>query len=95
MGPTLFNEDGVSRLKAFLAMWAFAVLTIARPWMVAASSMERLNNRWTARFRPVTEGLTKLPVANAYLDGKIAVLDSDSVSSFPGTAGCALQQEVP
>jgi bifunctional non-homologous end joining protein LigD len=37
---------------------------------------------WTARFRPIAEVLAKLPAKAAYLDGEIAVLGDDGVTSF-------------
>jgi bifunctional non-homologous end joining protein LigD len=36
---------------------------------------------WTARFRPIATALAALPV-HAYLDGEIAVLGDDGVTSF-------------
>jgi bifunctional non-homologous end joining protein LigD len=37
---------------------------------------------WTARFRPIAAALASLPVKTAYLDGEIAVLGPDGVTSF-------------
>jgi bifunctional non-homologous end joining protein LigD len=37
---------------------------------------------WTARFRPIATALASLPVKTAYLDGEVAVLGPDGVSSF-------------
>ena len=37
---------------------------------------------WTARFRPIATALGALPARGAYLDGEIAVLGPDGVTSF-------------
>jgi bifunctional non-homologous end joining protein LigD len=37
---------------------------------------------WTARFRPIATPLAELPARSAYLDGEIAVLGEDGVTSF-------------
>jgi len=37
---------------------------------------------WTARFRPIATALASLPVKTAYLDGEVAVLGPDGVTSF-------------
>jgi bifunctional non-homologous end joining protein LigD len=37
---------------------------------------------WTARFRPIAMALASLPVKTAYLDGEVAVLGPDGVTSF-------------
>jgi bifunctional non-homologous end joining protein LigD len=37
---------------------------------------------WTARFAPIAEALAKLPTRAAYLDGEIAILGKDGISSF-------------
>jgi len=37
---------------------------------------------WTARFRPNATALASLPVKTAYLDGEVAVLGPDGVTSF-------------
>jgi hypothetical protein len=37
---------------------------------------------WTARFRPVAAALGELKATTAYLDGEVAVLGSDGVTSF-------------
>ena len=39
-------------------------------------------NDWTARFQPIPHNLANLKVKSAYLDGEVAMLDSDGVSSF-------------
>jgi bifunctional non-homologous end joining protein LigD len=36
---------------------------------------------WTARFRPITRAVTALPVRTAYVDGQIAVVGKDAVTS--------------
>ena len=37
---------------------------------------------WTARFQPIARALAELPLREAYLDGEIAVLAADGVTSF-------------
>ena len=37
---------------------------------------------WTARFHPITDALAGLKVLNAYVDGEIAVVGEDGVTSF-------------
>jgi bifunctional non-homologous end joining protein LigD len=37
---------------------------------------------WTARFRPIATSLASLPVKTVYLDGEVAVLGPDGVTSF-------------
>ena len=44
--------------------------------------MTRTGLDWTARFRPIAAALAGLPVTTAYLDGEIAVLGPDGVTSF-------------
>lgn len=41
-----------------------------------------LTRNWAAKFRPIAEAVARLPAANAYLDGEIAVLDKNGVSVF-------------
>jgi bifunctional non-homologous end joining protein LigD len=42
---------------------------------------------WTARFRPMGEALTALQARAPYLDGEIAVLGADGVTSFTALQG--------
>jgi bifunctional non-homologous end joining protein LigD len=44
--------------------------------------MTRTGLDWTARFQPIATALAGLPVTTAYLDGEIAVLGPDGVTSF-------------
>ena len=37
---------------------------------------------WTARFRPIAAALAALPVKTAYLDGEVAIVGPDGVTSF-------------
>ena len=37
---------------------------------------------WTARFRPIATALAGLPARAAYLDGEVAVVGEDGVTSF-------------
>jgi bifunctional non-homologous end joining protein LigD len=37
---------------------------------------------WTARFHPIAEALAGLKAPNAYVDGEIAVVGEDGVTSF-------------
>jgi len=37
---------------------------------------------WTARFRPIATALGSLPIKTAYVDGEVAVLGPDGVTSF-------------
>jgi bifunctional non-homologous end joining protein LigD len=37
---------------------------------------------WTARFQPIATALASLPVKTAYLDGEVAVLGPDGITSF-------------
>ena len=37
---------------------------------------------WTARFRPIATALASLPVKTAYLDGEVAILGPDGLTSF-------------
>ena len=56
--------------------------TAARVEDGKARMLTRSGLDWTARFRPIAAALGALPVRAAYLDGEIAVLGADSVTSF-------------
>jgi bifunctional non-homologous end joining protein LigD len=44
--------------------------------------LTRTGLNWTARFRPVAAAMTDLPITTAYLDGEVAVLSPDGLTSF-------------
>ena len=46
-------------------------------WLLTRTGLD-----WTARFRPIAMALASLPVKTAYLDGEVAVLGPDGVTSF-------------
>src|SRR5215470_16872285 len=56
--------------------------TMARVEAGSVQLLTRTGLDWTARFKPIAAVLAKLRVKTAYLDGEVAVLDADGVSSF-------------
>src|SRR5262245_35311611 len=56
--------------------------TMARVEAGKVQLLTRTGLDWTARFRPIAALLAKLRVNTAYLDGEVAVLDANGVSSF-------------
>ena len=56
--------------------------TAARIDHGAVHLLTRTGLDWTARFRSIAEALGGLPITTAYLDGEVAVLGPDGVTSF-------------
>jgi bifunctional non-homologous end joining protein LigD len=56
--------------------------TAARLESVKVHMLTRSGLDWTARFRPIAEALAVPKIRAAYLDGEIAVLGEDGVTSF-------------
>lgn len=48
-----------------------------------ATLFSRSGKDWTTRFRALARALEELPVAEAWLDGEVAVLNPEGISSFP------------
>jgi bifunctional non-homologous end joining protein LigD len=46
-------------------------------WLLTRTGLD-----WTARFRPIATALASLPVKTAYLDGEVAILGPDGLTSF-------------
>jgi bifunctional non-homologous end joining protein LigD len=56
--------------------------TAARLERGAVRLLTRTGLDWTARFRPIAVALSELKATTAYLDGEVAVLGPDGVTSF-------------